>query len=247
MNDDSRRFRWCSRHRHVQPLRRRSENDGGEHCGEHCSRRGLPCGFLGKRPGDNRVLPGFQQVALPECRSSPSALPARSWLGQHTFPRTTQTPPAHLRLEGGAPGQVLFLGPPPPTPRNCGQQRASLRKRRCAPLGTVAGGAPRTKQLPEVRGVLELPCYGPKDKQARVLSPGIPQLPSCSNTIVLDLPDGEVASASANHHVRLSAALAVLNASELLAEISAENPLNIAANNSAEASGMQAPFSQGSP
>jgi hypothetical protein len=51
---------------------------------------------------------------------------------------------------------------------------------------------------------------------------------------------------NANHHVCLHAALAVLSASDLLAEISAENPLNIAANGSAEASGLQAPFAQGS-
>ena len=57
---------------------------------------------------------------------------------------------------------------------------------------------------------------------------------------------GEVDRANANHHVRLHVALAVLNASDLFAEISAESPLNIAANGSAEASGLQAPFAQGS-
>ena len=86
----------------------------------------------------------------------------------------------------------------------------------------------------------------PRKKQACVLSPGVPQLPSSSNTIALDLPDGAVDRANANHHVRLSVVLAVLNASDLLAEISSDNPLNIAANGSAEASGLQAPFSQGS-
>ena len=79
-----------------------------------------------------------------------------------------------------------------------------------------------------------------RKKQARVFSPGGPQLPSSSNTIVLDLPDGEVDCANANHHVSLSVALAVLNASDLLAEISAESPMNIAANGSTKASGLQA-------
>ena len=86
----------------------------------------------------------------------------------------------------------------------------------------------------------------PRKKQTRVLSPGAPQLPSKGNTIVLDLPDGEVDRANANHLVRLQVVLAVLNASDLLAEISAESPLNIAVNGSAEASGLQAPFAQGS-
>ena len=86
----------------------------------------------------------------------------------------------------------------------------------------------------------------PRKKRAHVLNPGVPQLPSNNNTIVLGLPDGEVDRANANRHVRLSVALAVFNASELLAEISAENLLNIASSSSAEASGLQAPFSQGS-
>ena len=86
----------------------------------------------------------------------------------------------------------------------------------------------------------------PKKKQVRVLSPGLPQLPSNGDTIVLDLPDGDVNCTNANHHVRLHAALAVLGASNLLAEISAESPLNIAANGSAKASGLQAPSAQGS-
>ena len=86
----------------------------------------------------------------------------------------------------------------------------------------------------------------PRKKQARVLSPGAPQLPSSGDTIVLDLPDGEVDRANANHHVCLHVALAVLSSSDLLAEISAESALNIAANGSAEASGLQAPFAQGS-
>jgi len=86
----------------------------------------------------------------------------------------------------------------------------------------------------------------PRKKQARIVSPEDPQLPSNGNTIVLDLPDGEVDRANANHHVRLHVALAVLSASDLLADISAESPLHIAANGSAEASGLQAPFAQGS-
>jgi len=85
-----------------------------------------------------------------------------------------------------------------------------------------------------------------KKEQARILSPEAPQLPSSGNTIVLDLPDGEVGRTNANHHVCLHAALAVLSASDLLADISTENPLHIAANGSAEASGLQAPFAQGS-
>ena len=89
-------------------------------------------------------------------------------------------------------------------------------------------------------------AMSPRKKEARVLSPKVPQLPRNNNTIVLDLPDGEVDRANANHHVRLSVALAVLNASDLLSEISADNPLNIAANSSAEASGLQVPFSQSS-
>ena len=40
--------------------------------------------------------------------------------------------------------------------------------------------------------------------------------------------------------------MAALNASSLIAEIRADNPVNIAANSSAEACGLQAPFSQGS-
>ena len=86
----------------------------------------------------------------------------------------------------------------------------------------------------------------PRKKQARILSPGVPQLPSSTNSIVLDLPDGEVDRANANHHVRFNVALAVLNASDLLAEISAESPLNIVAQGSAEPSGLQAPFAQAS-
>ena len=86
----------------------------------------------------------------------------------------------------------------------------------------------------------------PRKKQARIVSPEDPQLPSNGNTIVLDLPDSEVDRANANHHVCLHVGLAVLNASDLLAEISAESPLNIAANGSAEATGLQARFAQGS-
>ena len=85
-----------------------------------------------------------------------------------------------------------------------------------------------------------------RKKRVRVRSPGRPQLPSNGNTIVLNLPDGDVGRTSANCHVRLHVALAVLGASNLLAEISTESPLNIAANGSAEASGLQAPFAQGS-
>ena len=86
----------------------------------------------------------------------------------------------------------------------------------------------------------------PRKKHARIVSPEDPQLPSGGSTIVLDLPDGEVDRANANHHVRLHAALAVLNACDLLADISAESPLHSAANSSVEASGAQAPFAQGS-
>ena len=68
----------------------------------------------------------------------------------------------------------------------------------------------------------------PRKKQARILSPEDPQHPSSGNTIVLGLPDGEVDRANANHHFRLHAALAVLSASDLLADISAESPLHIA-------------------
>ena len=86
----------------------------------------------------------------------------------------------------------------------------------------------------------------PRKKQARVLSPGAPQLPSSSNTIVLDLPDGEVDRANANHHVRLHVDLVVLGASDLLTDLSAECPLNVAAHGSVEPSGLQATFSQAS-
>ena len=64
--------------------------------------------------------------------------------------------------------------------------------------------------------------------------------------MVFDLPDGGVDRANANHHVRLHVALAVLGASNLLAEISAESPQNIEANGSADTSGLQDPFAQGS-
>ena len=84
----------------------------------------------------------------------------------------------------------------------------------------------------------------PRKKQARIVSPEDPQHNNGGNTIVLDLPDGEVDRANANHHVRLHAALAVLSACDLLADISAQSPLHIAANNSAEAAGLQAPFAQ---
>jgi hypothetical protein len=86
----------------------------------------------------------------------------------------------------------------------------------------------------------------PRKKQARVGSPEDPQHNNGGNTIVLELPDGEVGRANANHHVRLHAALAVLSACDLLADISTESPLNMAAKNLAEASGLQAPFAQGS-
>ena len=86
----------------------------------------------------------------------------------------------------------------------------------------------------------------PKKKRARIGSPQDPQHNNGGNTIVLDLPDGEVDRANANHHVRLHAALAVLSACDLLADINAESPLLIAANGSAEASGLHAPFAQGS-
>ena len=81
-----------------------------------------------------------------------------------------------------------------------------------------------------------------RKKRVRVRSPGRLQLPSNGNTIVPDLPDGDVDRTNAKLHV----VVAVLGASSLLAEISAESPLNIAANGSAESSGLQAPFAQGS-
>ena len=84
----------------------------------------------------------------------------------------------------------------------------------------------------------------PKKKQGRVLSPGLPQLPRSGDTIVLDLPDGDVDRTNANHHVCWHVDLAVLGASNLLAEISAETPPNIAAD--ALSGGLQAPFAQGS-
>ena len=86
-----------------------------------------------------------------------------------------------------------------------------------------------------------------RKKRVRVRSPGRPQLPSSGNTIMFDLPDSGVDRAKASHHVRLRAALAVLGASNLLAEISAESHPNIAADGSADTpGGLQAPFAQGS-
>ena len=86
----------------------------------------------------------------------------------------------------------------------------------------------------------------PTKKQARIGSPPGPQHNNGGNTIALDLPDGEADRANANHHVRVHAALAVLHACDLLADMSAESPLHIAVNSSAEACGLQAPFAQGS-
>jgi len=83
-------------------------------------------------------------------------------------------------------------------------------------------------------------------KQARIGSPPDPQHNNGGNTIVLDLPDGEAGRTNANHHVRVHAALAVLHACDLLADMCAESPLHIAVDSSAEASGLQAPFAQGS-
>ena len=88
------------------------------------------------------------------------------------------------------------------------------------------------------------PCPRRRNRFA-FASPGARNFPAAA-TPLLNLPDGDVDRTNANDHVRLHVALAALGARNLLAEISAESPLNIAANGSAEASSLQAPFAQGS-
>ncbi len=83
----------------------------------------------------------------------------------------------------------------------------------------------------------------PKKRAAKAAA--LPAAPGPDGGLVLDLCDGDVDRANADHHLRLSAALDVLAQHDLFANLSSECPLAIAADAGA-ASGVHAPFVQAS-
>jgi hypothetical protein len=97
---------------------------------------GLPSGFV----GNVRATTGSRSPSAPaKCRSSPSALPA--WTPRAPSNGTLRVPISFAWLEVGV-GTSVVLGPP--FAYTGSLWCSSLRRRRSAPLVSVAGGAPHT-------------------------------------------------------------------------------------------------------
>ena len=165
----------------------------------------------GKRPGYNWVSPRLQQGCAAGMPKLAVRAPRTLMVGTADIPANdTNTPCTLAARRRGTWASVVPRPPPaelrsaallPPTMEVCSARDCCWW---CSAHQAVARGT---------RGV-GTPMIWPRGGNRHACS--APGSRNCSNNIVLDLPDDEMDRANANHHVRLSVALAVLNVSDLL-------------------------------